>query len=84
MPMSVLAVLVFSCVVASCVLLLRPVFGTYVDNYGVRIRPRKETTDTAAEKPRDSIILKLAEFVGQFASFASMPATGRQTCRATF
>ncbi len=73
MPMPVLAVLVFTCVVASCVLVLRPVFGTYVDNYGVRIRPRKEKEDSAAEKPKDSIILKLAEFVGQF-SLSLMPA----------
>ena len=73
MPMPVLAVLVFSCVVASCVLVLRPVFGTYVDNYGVRIRPRKESEDTAAEKPRDSVILKLAELTGQFA-LSLMPA----------
>jgi len=71
--MPVLAVLVFTCVVASCVLVLRPVFGTYVDNYGVRIRPRKEKEDSAAEKPKDSIILKLAEFVGQF-SLSLMPA----------
>jgi hypothetical protein len=44
MPMPVLAILVFSCVVASCLLVLRPVFGMQVDNYGVRIRPRKQKT----------------------------------------
>ncbi|MBP6744114.1 type II secretion system F family protein [bacterium] len=73
MPMPVLAILVFSCVVASCLLVLRPVFGMQVDNYGVRIRPRKQTDDTSAEKPKDSVILKLAEFVGQFA-LSLMPA----------
>lgn len=73
MPMPVLAVLVFTCVVASCLLVLRPVFGMQVDNYGVRIRPRKQAEDNAAEKPKDSAILKLAEFVGQFA-LSLMPA----------
>jgi tight adherence protein C len=67
MPMPVLACLVFFCVVSSCVLILRPVFSTYTDNYGVRIRPRKEVEGNAAEKPKDSAILKLAELAGQFA-----------------
>lgn len=73
MPMPVLAVLVFSCVVASCLLVLRPVFSTYVDNYGVRVRPRKVNEETAAEKPKDSMLLKLCEFVGTFA-LSLMPA----------
>lgn len=73
MPMPVLACLVFFCVVSSCVLILRPVFSTYTDNYGVRIRPRKEVEGNAAEKPKDSAILKLAELAGQFA-LSVMPA----------
>ncbi len=73
MPTPVLAIMVFTCVVASCILVLRPVFGTYVDNYGVRLRPRKEKEDSGAEKPKDSAILKLAELAGTFA-LSLMPA----------
>jgi len=54
-------------------LLLRPVFAQYVDSYAVRVRPRRQTEDSSAEKPHDSALLSLMRTVGELV-LSLMPA----------
>lgn len=54
-------------------LLFKPVFSQYVHAYQVRVRPRKDDQLCAAEKPRDSAILKTFETIGQL-TLSSFPA----------
>ncbi len=66
MNTTMISVLTFAAVVGLGVLLLRPVFGQYIDKYAVRIRPRKRgQTGDSAEKPRESALLKLCQVVGE-------------------
>ncbi len=68
-----IAILTFSVCLAAGLLFLRPVMGIYVDQYAVRVRPRKEGDDTAAEKPKDSALLLLCRTVGELV-LSVMPA----------
>src|ERR1700729_3264721 len=65
MPTFVLAMLTFSVVVGAGLLLMQPVFTQYVDTYAVRVRPRKEKEDTAADQPKDSALLALLKTIGE-------------------
>lgn len=65
MSVTLLAILTFGAVVLAGLLVLQPVFTQYVDAYQVRIRPRKETDETAADKPKDSQLLLLCRTVGE-------------------
>ncbi|HEY9719560.1 MAG TPA: type II secretion system F family protein [Trichormus sp.] len=65
MPTFVLAMLTFSVVVGAGLLLMQPVFTQYVDTYAVRVRPRKEKEDTAADQPKDSTLLILCRTIGE-------------------
>lgn len=67
------AILTFSVVLAAGLLFLRPVLGIYVDSYAVRVRGKKESDETAADKPKDSAILMLAKTVGEIV-LSVMPA----------
>lgn len=68
-----IAILTFSVCLAAGLLFLRPVMGIYVDQYAVRVRPRKESDETAADKPKDSAILLLARTIGELV-LSVMPA----------
>ncbi len=65
MSVTLLAILTFGAVVLAGLLVLQPVFTQYVDAYQVRIRPRKETDESAADKPKDSQLLLLCRTVGE-------------------
>src|ERR1700722_11075124 len=65
MPTFVLAMLTFSVVVGAGLLLMQPVFTQYVDTYAVRVRPRKEKEDTAADQPKDSTLLIVCRTIGE-------------------
>lgn len=65
MPTIVLAIMTFSVVVGAGLVIMQPVFTQYVDTYAVRVRPRKEKEDTAAEQPRDSLLLMLCRSIGE-------------------
>lgn len=65
MSVTLLAILTFGAVVLAGLLVLQPVFTQYVDAYQVRIRPRKESDETAADKPKDSQLLLLCRTVGE-------------------
>jgi tight adherence protein C len=65
MPTFVLALMTFTVVVGAGLLLMQPVFTQYVDTYAVRVRPRKEKEDTAAEQPKDSTLLIICRTVGE-------------------
>lgn len=59
------AVLVFTGVVAVGLLCLQPVFTQYVDTYAVRVRSRKQAEGTAAEAPKESALLTTCQSVGE-------------------
>ncbi len=73
MSVTLLAILTFGAVVLAGLLVLQPVFTQYVDAYQVRIRPRKESDETAADKPKDSQLLLLCRTVGEVV-LSVMPA----------
>ncbi|MBZ0185914.1 MAG: type II secretion system F family protein [Candidatus Obscuribacterales bacterium] len=73
MSITLIAVLTFSVCLAAGMLFLKPVFSIYVDSYAVRLKPRKENEDTAAEKPKDSALLLLCRTVGEVV-LSVMPA----------
>ncbi|MBX9668627.1 MAG: type II secretion system F family protein [Candidatus Obscuribacterales bacterium] len=70
---TMVALLTFCVCLAAGLLFLRPVMGIYVDSYAVRVRPRKENDESAAEKPKDSILLTLARTLGELL-LSVMPA----------
>lgn len=70
---SMIAVLTFGTMALLGLLMFKPVFSQYVDAYQVRVRPRKDDQLCAAEKPRDSVILKTFETIGQL-TLGSFPA----------
>jgi len=55
----------FVVVIGAGFLLMQPVFTQYVDTYAVRVRPRKEKEDTAADQPKDSALLALLKTIGE-------------------
>jgi len=59
------AVLTFTLVIGIGILALQPVFTQYVDTYAVRVRARKAKPDSAAEAPKESVILSLAKYLGE-------------------
>ncbi len=65
MPTYFLGILTFVVVIGAGLLLMQPVFTQYVDTYAVRVRPRKEKEDTAADQPKDSTLLSLLRTVGE-------------------
>ncbi len=65
--------LTFLGVTGFALLLMRPVFAQYVDSYAVRVRPRKTSDETSAEKPHDSLLLNIMRHVGELA-LSIMPA----------
>jgi len=60
------SILTFTAIVLTGLLILQPVLTTYVDTYAVRVRARKERTDTAAEAPKESVILTICQTIGEF------------------
>lgn len=65
MSNTLISILTFAGMAIFGLLLFRPVFAQYVDAYQVRIRARKESNLTAAERPKDSIILSALNALGQ-------------------
>jgi tight adherence protein C len=65
MPTFVLGLMTFVVVIGAGLLLMQPVFTQYVDTYAVRVRPRKEKEDTAADQPKDSTLLILCRTIGE-------------------
>lgn len=65
--------LTFLGVAGAGLLLMRPVFAQYVDSYAVRVRPRKASHDSAAEKPQNSALLALMRTIGELV-LSVMPA----------
>ncbi len=65
--------LTFLGVAGAGLLLMRPVFAQYVDSYAVRVRPRKVSQDSAAEKPQNSALLALMKTIGELV-LSVMPA----------
>jgi tight adherence protein C len=65
--------LTFLGVTGFALLLMRPVFAQYVDSYAVRVRPRKSTEESSAEKPHDSLLLNLMRSIGELV-LSMMPA----------
>jgi len=61
----IVGALVFLGVIVALFLLLRPIFSQYLDAYAVRIRPRKTSQDTAANKPSESALLSLMRTIGE-------------------
>jgi tight adherence protein C len=66
------AILTFVVVVLVGAVVYMPAYREHVDTYGVRIRPRKKIDDTAAEAPKDSILLVVCKAVGE-AALGVMP-----------
>ena len=73
MSNTVIAILTFAVCLGAGLLILRPVLGIYVDSYAVRVKPKKESDETAAEKPKDSALLMLCKTVGELI-LSVMPA----------
>lgn len=65
MSITFLGFLTFIVVIGAGLLIMQPVLTQYVDTYAVRVRPRKEKDDSAAEKPKDSLILLIFKAVGE-------------------
>ncbi|HEY9870127.1 MAG TPA: type II secretion system F family protein [Candidatus Obscuribacterales bacterium] len=61
-----IAVLTFTLIIGIGILALQPVFTQYVDTYAVRVRARKVRPETAAEAPKESVLLTLCKTVGEF------------------
>lgn len=68
-----ISILTFCGVIVLGLFMLRPVMGIYVDSYAVRLRPKKENEETAADKPKDSALLTLCRTVGELV-LSVMPA----------
>ncbi|HMO23063.1 MAG TPA: hypothetical protein PKC98_19035, partial [Candidatus Melainabacteria bacterium] len=68
-----ISILTFCGVIVLGLLILRPVMGIYVDSYAVRLRPKKDNEETAADKPKDSAILMLCRTIGELV-LSIMPA----------
>ncbi|MBP7864052.1 type II secretion system F family protein [bacterium] len=73
MSNTVIAILTFAVCLGAGLLILRPVLGIYVDSYAVRVKPKKESEETAAEKPKDSALLALCKTIGELV-LSVMPA----------
>ncbi len=73
MSNTVIAILTFAVCLGAGLLILRPVLGIYVDSYAVRVKPKKESDETAADKPKDSALLMLCKTVGELV-LSVMPA----------
>lgn len=73
MSASIVALLTFSMFALLGLLLFKPIFGQYVHAYQVRVRPRKDDQLCAAEKPKDSTILKTFMAIGQV-TLSTFPA----------
>jgi tight adherence protein C len=61
-----IAVLTFTLIIGIGILALQPVFTQYVDTYAVRVRARKVRPETAAEAPKESMLLTLCKTIGEF------------------
>ncbi len=77
MSNTLISILTFAGMAIFGLLIFRPVFAQYVDAYQVRIRARKESNLTSAEKPRDSMILLALSGLGQIV-LTSFPAVADQ------
>ncbi|MBI4534230.1 MAG: type II secretion system F family protein [Candidatus Melainabacteria bacterium] len=58
-------VLTFVVVAGLLLVVFQPVFTQYVDSYAVRVRARKGRSETAAEVPKESVLLTTCKTVGQ-------------------
>ncbi len=65
MPVPMIGLLVFVVVLGAGLLFMQPVFTQYVDTYAVRVRPRKEKEEVAADEPKDSAILQFFKMIGE-------------------
>ncbi len=65
MSNTLISILTFAGMAIFGLLIFRPVFAQYVDAYQVRIRARKEDNRTAAERPKDSMILLALKALGE-------------------
>ncbi len=73
MDTTLIAIITFSVCITAGLLILRPVMGIYVDSYAVRVRGKKDLEETAAEKPKDSMILVTCRTAGEIV-LQAMPA----------
>lgn len=73
MSASMIAALTFTLIALLGLLLFKPMFSRYVHAYHVRVRPRKDDQLCAAEKPKDSAILKSFMTIGQV-TLSAFPA----------
>src|ERR1700733_6330086 len=65
MPVPMIGLLVFVVVMGAGLLFMQPVFTQYVDTYAVRVRPRKEKEEVAADQPKDSSVLLFLKTIGE-------------------
>jgi tight adherence protein C len=65
MSVTVIGLLVFVLVAGAGLLFMQPVFTQYVDTYAVRVRPRKESEEVAADQPKDSAMLQALKAIGE-------------------
>lgn len=62
---AILSLFLFSAITLLGLLLLQPAFTYYVHNYQVRVRPRRQTDEVAAQRPADSRLLDVCRSIGE-------------------